>query len=164
MELLVQQGNINNEIVESGLRSFALRSTWTLSRSFVHTYVCSLVAKIFRRHENFGGAKILEKVRAVAIDFVQELSKSEPSSRFLSCSKFENSACHFTAFSADRPGIWANLIIIPTNLGMIGRICKKVACAFLASGTHEMSCLQHRECLAWNTRNVLRGTQEISYL
>ena len=41
------------------------------------------MTKIFRRRENFGDAKILEKkVRVVAIVFVKKSSKSELSSRF----------------------------------------------------------------------------------
>ena len=31
-------------------------------------------------------------------------------------------------------------------------------------GTHGTSCLEHTECPAWNTRNVLRGTHEMSCL
>ena len=29
-------------------------------------------------------------------------------------------------------------------------------------GTHEMSCVEHTRCPAWNTRDVLLGTQEMS--
>ena len=43
--------------------------------------------------------------RVDAIVLVKKSSKSEPSSRFLSRSKFENFACHFLANSADRPRI-----------------------------------------------------------
>jgi len=108
-------------------------------RSFVRSFVRSLarsparalVAKIFRRRENFGDAKIcFKKVWAVAIDFVQESSKSELSSRFLSRLKFENFARHFLANSADRPRICANLIMIRPNPGTIGWIHQKVACGF----------------------------------
>ena len=54
-----------------------------------------------------GPTKIFEKLdRVVAIDFVQESSKSEPSSRFLSRSKLWKFTCHFLANSADRPGIY----------------------------------------------------------
>ena len=41
--------------------SWAPVATWTLGRSFVSMCVRSFVAKIFRRPENFGGTKILEK-------------------------------------------------------------------------------------------------------
>ena len=56
-------------------------------RSFARSLACSLagalVAKIFRRRENFGDAKILQKkVWVVAIVLVQKSSKSELSSRF----------------------------------------------------------------------------------
>ena len=40
-----------------------------------------------------------------AVNFVKKSLKSEPSSRFLSRSKFENFACHFLPNSADRPRI-----------------------------------------------------------
>ena len=62
-----------------------------------------------RFDENFfDGAKFFEKLdRVVAIDFIQESSKSEPSSRFLSRSKFRKFTCHFLANSADRPGIYS---------------------------------------------------------
>ena len=77
----------------------------------------------------FDGAKICQKLdRVAAIVFVQESSKSEPSSRFLSRLKFEKSTRHFWANSGDRPGICANLIRIRTNPGTIGRIHKKVPC------------------------------------
>ena len=67
----------------------------TYVRTFVRTYVLAgpirfqstlpttLVAQIFRRRENFGGAKIFEKkIWAAAIIFVKKSSKSELSSRF----------------------------------------------------------------------------------
>ena len=43
--------------------------------------------------------------RVDAVDFVKKLSILEPSSRFLSRSKFEIFTCHFLASSADRPRI-----------------------------------------------------------
>ena len=46
-----------------------------------------------------------KKVWSDAVDFVKKSLKSEPSSQFLSRSKFENFACHFLANSADRPRI-----------------------------------------------------------
>ena len=50
----------------------------------------------FRRRENFDDAKTFEKqVRNGAIDFVQESSTSELSSRFLSRLKVENSLATF---------------------------------------------------------------------
>ena len=50
----------------------------------------------FRRREKFDDAKSFEKqVRNGAIDFVQESSKSELSSGFLSRLKFENSLATF---------------------------------------------------------------------
>ena len=133
--------------------------------SFARSLAGALVAKIFRRRENFGDAKILEKkVWAVAIDFVQESSKSELSLRFLSRLKFENFARHFLANSADRPRICANLIMIRPNPGTIGRIHQKVASAFFVIGTKEMSCSQHTECLASNARKVLLRRQGMSCL
>ena len=52
-------------------------------RSLARSLAGALVAKIFRRRENFGDAKILEKkVWVVAIVFVKKSSKSELSSRF----------------------------------------------------------------------------------
>ncbi len=56
--------------------------------------------KFFRRRAIFK-----KKVWSDAVDFVKKSLKSEPSSRFLSRSKFENFACHFLANSADRPRI-----------------------------------------------------------
>jgi len=80
----------------------------------------------------FDGAKIFQKLdRVAAIVFVQESSKSEPSSRFLSRLKFEKSTRHFWANSADRPGICANLIRIRPNPGTIGWIRQKVASEIL---------------------------------
>ena len=58
----------------------------------------SATQKFFRRRGNFE-----KKVWSDAIDFVKKSSKSEPSLRFLSRSKFES---HFSANSADRPGIY----------------------------------------------------------
>ena len=86
-----------------------------------------------RSNENFfDGAKIFQKLdRVAAIVFVQESSKSEPSSRFLSRLKFEKSTRHFWANSADRPGICANLIRIRPNPGTIGWIRQKVASEIL---------------------------------
>ena len=77
---------------------------------------------IFGRRENFlDGPKIFQKLdRLDAVDFVKKSSKSEPSSRFLSRSKFENFACHFLANLADRPRICADLITIRSNPGTIG--------------------------------------------
>ena len=76
-------------------------------RSLARSLAGALVAKIFRRRENFGDAKILEKkVWVVAIVFVKKSSKSEPSSRFLNRLKFGKFACHFLANSADRPRIY----------------------------------------------------------
>ena len=82
-----------------------------------------------RSHQKiFDGAKIFQKLdRVAAIVFVQESSKSEPSSRFLSRLKFEKSTRHFWANSGDRPGICANLIRIRPNPGTIGSIRQKVA-------------------------------------
>ena len=61
--------------VRSFVRSFA--------RSFARSLAGALVAKIFRRRENFGDAKISQKkVWVVAIVFVKKSSKSELSSRF----------------------------------------------------------------------------------
>ena len=40
----------------------------------------------------------------------------------------------------------------------------KTTGASLVIGTNEMSCLQHRECPAWNIRNVLLGAQGLSCL
>ena len=57
--------------------------------------------KFFRRSENFEKKK---KVWSDAIDFVKKSSKSEPSSRFLSRSKFENFACHFWRIQPIVPG------------------------------------------------------------
>ena len=59
----------------------------------------------------FDGAKIFWKLdrRVVAIHFVQELSKSEPSSRFLSRSTFWKFTCHILANSANRPGIYIEI-------------------------------------------------------
>ena len=52
-------------------------------RSLARSLAGALVAKIFRRRENFGDAKIFEqKVWVVAIVFVKKSSKSELSSRF----------------------------------------------------------------------------------
>ena len=80
----------------------------------------------------FDGTKICQKLdRVAAIVFVQESSKSEPSSRFLSRLKFEKSTRHFWANSADRPGICANLIRIRPNPGTIGWIRQKVASEIL---------------------------------
>ena len=94
---------------------------YSFVRSFARSLAGALVAQIFRRRENFGGAKIFEKkVRVVAIDSVQKSSKSELSSRFLSRLKFENFARHFLVNSADRPRIGANLIMIRPNPGTIG--------------------------------------------
>ena len=76
----------------------------------------------------FDGAKIRQKLdRVAAIVFVQESSKSESSSRFLSRLKFEKSTRHFWANSGDRPRICANLIRIRPNPGTIGWIRQKVA-------------------------------------
>ena len=84
---------------------------------------------IFRRRENFDDAKIFEKqVRNGAINFAQESSTSELSSRFLSRLKVENSLATFgriqpivLRFTAPYSG---------TNLLTIGRIRQKVACEF----------------------------------
>ena len=159
------------------------------SGKYVRTYVCTYIrnggthqiskqspndarranfstTRKFRRRENFR-----KKIWAAAIVFLQKSSKSELSSRFLSRSKFENFARHFLANSDKPPRIWANLIMIRPNLGTIGRIGQKVACAFFVIGTKEMSCsrntrnvllrtqgissFEHKECPASNTRNVL---------
>ena len=58
------------------------------------------VENFFRRRAIFK-----KKVWSDAVDFVKKSLKSEPSSRFLSRSKFEIFACHFFAHSADRPRI-----------------------------------------------------------
>ena len=60
-----------------------------------------------RFDENFFRRRAIfkKKVWSDAVDFVKKSLKSEPSSRFLSRSKFENFACHFLANSADRPRI-----------------------------------------------------------
>ena len=69
----------------------------------------------------FDGAIFFQKIdRVEAIKTVQESSKSELSSRFLSRLKFEKSTRHFWANSADRPRICMNLIRIRTNPGTIG--------------------------------------------
>ena len=95
----------------------------------------------------FDDAKISEKKVWVDVsDSVQESSKSELSSRFLSRSKFRNVACHYLANSGERPRIYANLIMIRSNPGTIGRIREKVACSFLVIGPQEMSCLEHKRC------------------
>ena len=131
-------------------------------RAAAGTVIFDLI-RSFARRSNFSPARIFfddakmftKKVQVVAIEFVQETSKSERSSRFLSRLKFETFARHFLANSADHPGIWANLITIRPNPGTIGRIHQKVASAFFVIGTKEMSCSQHKECPASNTRNVL---------
>ena len=46
------------------------------------------------------------------------------------------------------------------NLGPIGLIRSKVACALPVIGTQEMFCLEHRKCLVWNTENALLGAHE----
>ena len=102
--------------------------------------------------------------RVDAVDFGKKSLKSEPSPRFLSRLKFENFARHFLVNSADRPRIGANLIMIRPNPGTIGRIHQKVASAFFVIGPQEMSCSQHKECPASNTRNVLLRTQAMSFL
>ena len=102
--------------------------------------VRSFIAKISRRRENFGGAKVFEKkVWAAAILFVQNSSKSEPSSRFLSQWKFETFARHLLANSADRPRIWTNREQIRPNPGMIGQIRQKMACASFELQTTQKS-------------------------
>ena len=60
-----------------------------------------------RFDENFFRRRAIfkKKVWSDAVDFVKKSLKSEPSSRFLSRSKFENFACNFLANSADRPRI-----------------------------------------------------------
>ena len=60
-----------------------------------------------RFDENFFWRRAIfkKKVWSDAVDFVKKSLKSEPSSRFLSRSKFEKFACHFLANSADRPRI-----------------------------------------------------------
>ena len=76
---------------------------------------------LFHSRQNYrDGAKIFEKMDQVdAIDFIQESSKSEPSSRLLN---------------------------------------------HVLRGTHGISCSEHKEYPAWNTRNVLLGTQDMSCL
>ena len=66
---------------------------------------CDGANKKFQREKFFGGAKILKKLdRVVAIDFVQESLKSEPSSRFLGRSKFQNSHATFWRIQPIVPG------------------------------------------------------------
>ena len=91
-------------------------------------------AEVFRRHKNFG-----KKVSVVAIDFVQESSKSQLSSRFLSRSKFWKFARHFLENAADRPRIYANLITSCTNPGTIGWIRQKMACEIFELRTAQKS-------------------------
>ena len=88
---------------------------------------------IFRWREFFfEGAKIFQKIDQLdAMKTVQESSKSEPSSQFLSRLKFEKSTRHFWVNSADRPRICANLIRIRPNPGTIGWIHQKVASEIL---------------------------------
>ena len=88
---------------------------------FQSTLPTTLVAQIFRRRENFGGAKIFEKKNlgrrarfpAKIVEIGAILAIFEP----FEVRKF---ACHFLANSADRPRIWANLITIRPNPGTIG--------------------------------------------
>ena len=85
----------------------------------------------FRRRENFDDAKSFEKKvrnrRNGAIDFIQESSKSELSSGFLSCLMFENSLATFGRIQPIVPGFIALYPHSGTNLGTIGRIRQKVA-------------------------------------
>ena len=80
---------------------------------------------------------------------------------FLSGRSSRSSHAIFGANSADRPRIWAYLIMIRSNPGTIG-FRQKVACALLVSGTQEMFCLQRRECGAWKTVHAVRGTRGMS--
>ena len=79
--------------------------------------------RLFVRPENFPSRKFARRRenldRVGVIDFVQKLSKSELSSRFLGSLKFEKSTRHFWANYDDRPGICENLIRIRTNPGTI---------------------------------------------
>ena len=110
------------------VRSFAPRENFLAARKF------------------FDDAEISEKkVWVDASDSVQESSKPELSSQFLSRSNFRKFACHFSANSADRPRIYANLIMIRSNPGTIGY--QKAASGFLVVGTQDMIYLERRRCL-----------------
>ena len=101
-----------------------------LVRSIVRALRICFSSRNFRRRENFFvRAKIWEKkVWTDAINSVQKSSKSEPSSRFSSRLKVENS---LATFGRIQPTFGRIHCIIPphsgTNLGTIGRIRQKVA-------------------------------------
>ena len=82
--------------------------------------------------------------------------------RHFVCSNHQQSTCHFLVNSADRPRILANHNQIRTNPGMIGRMHQKVASAFFMIGTQRLSCFEHEDRSASNTRNVLLPTQGMS--
>ena len=127
------------------------------------------------------------------MNFVQQLSKSELSSQFLGCSKFETFPMplfgKFSRSSQDlgesdydsinsrddqlnssKSGMWifgdqttGNVLLGTEEMSCLEhRRCPAWNTRDVLLGTHEMSCLEHTRCPVWNTRDVLFGTQEMS--
>ena len=80
------------------------------------------------------------------------------------------STSHFLVNSADCPGIipdrgglWSESRDDRPNSQKSGMLCfGDQTTGNVLLGTQEMSCLKHRRCPAWNTRDVLPGTHEMS--
>ena len=119
------------------LPSIKFRLRVTPQKTFFCLFFRSFARRLSARKFFFGAkifvrAKIWEKkIRADAIDSVQKSSKSEPSSRFLSRLKVENSLATFGRMQPIVPRFIALYPPKGKNFRTIGRTRQKVACEIL---------------------------------
>ena len=117
--------------------------------------------KCFRPREKLGNKSLGRRDR-----FLQKSSKSELSSRFLGRLKFSEFTRHFLVTSVDRPKIRWVLVSNsheswddwPNSSKSGVYIFRDRSTGDVLLGTQGMSCLEHDECPAWNTRNCLLYT------